>query len=478
MMILSRSTVMAKCHIVWGCVMTVIERDEKRSDGPSMQVLLDQETREVPVALRSTSTVAASEADVPVERYTSSAFHDLEVEHVWKRTWQMACREDEVANPGDTHVYEVAGLSVLVVRTADGSLKAYPNACLHRGALLRGESGPVQQLRCPFHGFAWSLEGDLVDVPCRWDFPHVDDAEFSLPEHQVATWQGYAFINMDPAAAPFEDYIGGLAEHVAEIARPGLADRFTAAHVRKVIRCNWKVAMEAFMESYHVATTHPQVLLWGADANTQYDVYEGERHWNRMITASGSPSPHLGPDVPEQDVVDSLFKDFLGFPESPEVPDGVTARQMVAEAFRGVARDAMGYDASAATDSQVLDTIQYFLFPNLMPFIGLLINLSYRFLPYGDDPDMCTMDILMLLPLPAGMPRPPAPPVHLIGPDDSIAEAVELGANAPALAQDMDNVWRVQKGLHATQKPGVTLGLYQESRVRHFHRLLDEYLPT
>jgi phenylpropionate dioxygenase-like ring-hydroxylating dioxygenase large terminal subunit len=76
---------------------------------------------------------------------------------------------------GDYYVYDVGPHSALIVRTTDGSIKAYYNACMHRGTQLRspGTCGFATQLRCPFHGWTWSLDGDLVDLPDRWDFPHV-----------------------------------------------------------------------------------------------------------------------------------------------------------------------------------------------------------------------------------------------------------------------------------------------------------------
>lgn len=117
-----------------------------------------------------------------VERYTSRAFHELEVEKVWKRVWQMACREEDVPEVGDPVVYEVANLSILVIRSAPDTVKAYHNVCLHRGRILRERDGNCQQIRCPFHGFTWSLDGELTTIPADWDFPHVDKAKFGLPE--------------------------------------------------------------------------------------------------------------------------------------------------------------------------------------------------------------------------------------------------------------------------------------------------------
>src|SRR4051794_31512140 len=119
-----------------------------RQPGPSAQELLDRERRPVPVSLRSVSSVEMGDEDIPKERYTSAGFHRLEVERVWKRTWQMACRAEDLPEVGDTVVYDVADLSFLIVRSAPDTIKAFPNACLHRGAQLRTADGNVPELRC------------------------------------------------------------------------------------------------------------------------------------------------------------------------------------------------------------------------------------------------------------------------------------------------------------------------------------------
>lgn len=144
-----------------------------RSAGMTYAEILDTDSHPVRPILYADSPMAPGPTLVPVERYTSRAFHDLEVEKVWKRVWQMACHEDDIPDVGDYHVYEIAHLSFLVVRTGPDDIKAYHNACLHRGKLLREESGKwAKELRCSFHGWSWNLDGSLREIPCRWDFQY------------------------------------------------------------------------------------------------------------------------------------------------------------------------------------------------------------------------------------------------------------------------------------------------------------------
>ena len=99
-----------------------------RSPGQSYQELLDKETNPVPDSLRDNTNPYLGSENLSVDRYLSREFHELEVEHVWQRTWQAVCRETEVAAPGDTHVYDITRFSIIVTRTESGALKAYKNA--------------------------------------------------------------------------------------------------------------------------------------------------------------------------------------------------------------------------------------------------------------------------------------------------------------------------------------------------------------
>ena len=220
--------------------------------------------------------------------YYSKAFHDLEVEKLWSRVWQLACHEDEIPNVGDYHRYDIAHLSFLIVRTGRDEIKAYRNACLHRARLLRESHGKgAKSLRCPFHGWNWNLDGSLKEIPCEWDFPDVEKGELSLPEAQVGRWHGMVFINPDREAEPLGHFLEGLDAHFAPLP---YERKFKAVHVAKMIRCNWKVLQEAFMESYHVIATHATLLQSLGDANTAYDVFG---NFSRAISPNGVGSPHL-----------------------------------------------------------------------------------------------------------------------------------------------------------------------------------------
>jgi phenylpropionate dioxygenase-like ring-hydroxylating dioxygenase large terminal subunit len=449
--------------------MTVAEPRPARSPGITYQELLDQDTHPVPDVLRLESPRFLGDRDVPKERYTSREWFHLEKERLWKRVWQFACREEHIPSPGDHVVYEIAGLSFIVIRTSDGSIKSYPNACLHRGRRLKDHDGSCSELRCSFHGFAWTLEGALADVPARWDFPHVDERgdEFSLPECQVATWAGFVFINPDPDAAPFSELLGSLGEQFEVW---DLENRYVEAHVSKLIAANWKIAQEAFSEAYHVNATHPQILPYLGDTNSQVDVWDT---FARVITPGGTPSPLLDWAPTE----DEMFRSMLDVRVDQDPPmtlaEGQTARAAAAAAARERWRPVVGDRVDSMSDAEMMDSIDYTLFPNFHPW-GAFNRIVYRFRPNGDDHRTAIMECFFLAPFSGE--RPPPATERRLGFDEPWTTADELGMLAKVFDQDVFNMANVQLGLETTFKPGITLANYQESKVRWIHQMLGEFM--
>src|ERR1700756_3729151 len=169
--------------------------------GPSMRSVLDADTRKIrDVLMEDYNDYYGDSEDLDtldVSAYISPDFYKREVEQVWKRVWQVACREEHVPNVGDFHLYEVADVSLIITRVDETTIKAFYNACPHRGRTLCDvESGHVSKFRCLFHGMMWRLDGQLGYVPSSWDFPHIKASEFGLAEAKVETWGGFVFVNM------------------------------------------------------------------------------------------------------------------------------------------------------------------------------------------------------------------------------------------------------------------------------------------
>ncbi|MCC5874281.1 MAG: aromatic ring-hydroxylating dioxygenase subunit alpha [Gammaproteobacteria bacterium] len=435
-----------------------------RSPGLTYQDLLDQDTKPVPGVLRMQSPKDFRADEIPVERYISKEWHDKEVKYLWRRVWQFACREEEVAAPGDHMRYDIAGMSFLIVRTESGEIKAYPNACLHRGRMLKEFDGHASELRCPFHGFAWSLDGCLKDIPARWDFPHLKDEEMSLPEIPVGLWGGFVFINPDQDCEPFDDFIKDLAE---QFVNWDMSKLYKQAHVAKVMPANWKIAQEAFCEAYHVNGTHPQIMKALGDVNSQVDIWE---NCARVITPALTPSPLLDYDVSTEDIIRSML-DVPEGEELPELPDGMSPRAWSAAASRDTLRPDVGDAIDNYSDAEMVDNLDYTLFPNMHPW-GAFNRIVYRFRPNGNDHRTCIMECIMMAPFQGD--RPPPAEILWLKEDETWSSA--LGFLGKVFDQDAFNMPKVQWGLESTYKTGLLPSKYQESKVRWLHHKLTEWV--
>jgi hypothetical protein len=256
-----------------------------------------------------------------------------------------------------------------------------------------------------------------------------------------------------------------------------LEDRYVYLHVSKRLPCNWKLAIEAFLEAYHVIRTHPQVAVSNGDANSQYDVY-GE-HVDRFISTLGVLSPHLYGKHTEEDILKQFTLGDSGALGGSQrtLGEGGTARQVMADMFRGMFEQATNTDLSGVSDSELLDCFSYTIFPNYFVFPGISLPMVYRFRPDLRDHRKCLYEVMFLRPVPKDGKRPePAEPIYL-GDNQSFKEAAGMDPGFGAiLDQDTDNLFLQQEGIEASAKRGLTLGNYQEVRVRHFEKAVEKYM--
>jgi phenylpropionate dioxygenase-like ring-hydroxylating dioxygenase large terminal subunit len=445
---------------------------------PSTQDIIAADKVPAPDWVRSESYQFLGDEDISKDRYIDPEYAKREFKDLWTRTWQFACREEHIPNVGDYHVYDIGPYSFIITRVAENDIRGYYNACLHRGTKLRasGTEGSTDEFKCSFHGWTWNLDGSHQQTVCEWDFPHVDPKKFALPQVRVERMWGFVFINMDPNAPSFSDYVGAEAKSHFDAWK--LEDRYIYLHVTKRLPCNWKLGIDAFLEAYHVIETHPQVAISNADANSQYDIY-GE-HVNRFISLLGVLSPHLTGQYSEQDIFDQFTigdASSMGGAAKPKLPDGSTARAAMAVMFRGMFEKATGLDLSKVSDSELLDAFSYTVFPNVFLWPGISLPLVYRFRPDPKDHRKCLYEVFFMRQVPPGGVRPlPAEPIHLAD-HQSFCEADGMDpAFGKILDQDTDNVGLQQEGLEASAKSGLTLGNYQEIRIRHFQKAVDKYM--
>jgi phenylpropionate dioxygenase-like ring-hydroxylating dioxygenase large terminal subunit len=419
------------------------------------EYFLDNDRRPelIPDVYRKVSPMPGGPAKINVARYFNKKYHDLEVEKIWKKTWQMACREDDIPEIGDYHLYKIAHLEYIIVRTGEREFKAHVNACLHRGRRLRDQDGKkAKDFRCPYHGWKWGIDGALQELTTEWDFPGVREDVCKLPEAKVATWGGFIFINPDKNAGSLEEHMGP--EMIAHYKKYKLENRYKHAHVMRVVRANWKLVMEAFLEAYHSIATHPQLLLSGGDlADNRCDVFG---NWSRLGHVNTSVSS------PQRGII--------------------TPKEVALEAWRGMAdfmreylRGLIGDEVEQYSDAELNEQTFSNLFPNFSPWGGWA-RIVYRFRPNGDNPEEALMEAMLLAPWPEGKPKPPAAKLQVLGPDEPWVNAPQLGTLAKIFDQDCTNVPQVQLGLKTKEPPYIWLSGYQESIIRNFHRNYERAL--
>lgn len=314
-------------------------------------------------------------------------------------------------------------------------------------------------------------------MPGQEDFPSVSAKHHSLNEVRVGRWGGNVFINPDADAIPFEKALGPLPRLFAD--HP-LEDRYTVAHFRKTVRCNWKLTQEAFMEGYHVLETHWDGMPFFGSAYTQYDNWDdGDSHVNRLATPSVVPDYWVKESVtPEESA--TQFCHAMGLPLPPPglITTFTEGRAYCATQRRRAIEAASGHDLSEKPHSYFLEMTKCFLFPNHHPWWGEALAWWYRFLPVGRDPGMSTMEVRVTGRIPKGE-KPPAPPLMLeLGPDERTDECEALGVIGHILHQDMANLVEIQKGMKAAprEKAFLTLARYQESNIQHFHNVYRKAL--
>lgn len=182
----------------------------------------------------------------------------LEMDRIFKRTWQFVGHESELVKAGDYLATEIADQPVIVTRGKDGGLNAFYNNCTHRGAALTMErKGNCRNaFRCMYHGWSFDLQGRLTGVPRPSNYgADFDKSRFDIPKIRVESFEGFVFVNLDPAAEPLLDYLGDIAPIIAETS----GDCEVIGRVSCLYEGNWKLWPENFRDGYHPEYTHPLV---------------------------------------------------------------------------------------------------------------------------------------------------------------------------------------------------------------------------
>ncbi|MGH9775977.1 MAG: aromatic ring-hydroxylating oxygenase subunit alpha [Candidatus Acidiferrales bacterium] len=192
---------------------------------------------------------------IPAEWYFDSEIARLEQQNVFAKSWQFAARCDQVASAGQFATAEIAGEPVVVVRGTDGVLRAFFNVCRHHAAAVATEpAGQAGQLRCPYHGWTYGLDGALKGMPEFEGVCDFDRARNGLVPVRVEAWENFVFVNLDSRAASLSDSLGELSRRTAEWT---LRELQFAERRSYTLRCNWKVYVDNYLDGgYHVPHLH------------------------------------------------------------------------------------------------------------------------------------------------------------------------------------------------------------------------------
>ncbi len=240
---------------------------------------------------------------IPAARYFDRDFFKLEQEAI-RKCWVIVGNEHEFPEPGSFKVVDRwGGAGVLIVRSNDGQIRAFYNTCQHRGAPLTFEGkGAVDRLRCQFHSWTYSLEGELIGIPGRRDFHENLKREcIALRRVSCEVWRGFVFVTLDPDPAPLTEWLQPVTDEA--IWFDGL--RF-AEQGSMTLDVNWKIALASNIEVYHVTTVHPTTVALGLDyRGTAHALYR--RGHSRMIVPERDYDARAVRQKAERDPLDALL---------------------------------------------------------------------------------------------------------------------------------------------------------------------------
>jgi phenylpropionate dioxygenase-like ring-hydroxylating dioxygenase large terminal subunit len=425
------------------------------------------------------------EAYVAAERYYDPDFFRLENERLWPRVWQPACRLDEIPDPGDFTEYRILDQSVLLIRQPDRSVKAFYNACRHRGTALGLGSGsfPAGQIVCPFHGWRYNLDGSNAYIYAKEAFRPdcVEDPDVELKPIKVGEKFGMVWINFDEDAPPFESNFPG----VAVALDPQRLDLMHVTWWHQVeFEANWKTTQEAYLEGYHLMQTHPEMAMFLRDEDFKINMRfecEGPHAWVKPV---GHYSKQSTPGSKHGSKMYSASQHFHASEKvmwegarayttkrRVEILEDILARGLPDERFfeeyyRRVYEEAAANNVPVPRLQPHMTNV-FGIFPNFLGLATLGTALVFRPRPHPKDPNKCVFDVWALEIPPDG--TPVTRPVKGRGPTLD-----ELWF----IRQDFGNIERMQVGLRTMGHKVNRLSLDFERTIVNWHSALDRFLAS
>lgn len=356
--------------------------------------------------------------DLPGGRYTDQRFADLEKEHIWRKSWLLASHIDEIPEEGCFRLWEKAGQPVVIINAGDGKVNAFYNTCSHRGApVITEEFGKRPLLTCRYHAWSYNYEGELVSIRDPEDFRDMDFSCRGLTPVRCERFGNLIYVNFDDEAPTLLEWLGPIADEWKEFQfdKCRLAARHSFA-----LQCNWKIAMEANTEVYHVRSIHPATVAPILDDRRNVNSFYPNGH-GRMI----APAPA---DNPLPDII--------------KLPPGMTEIETVGEIARTC-------------------TQSYGVFPNWVSPLSQRTLPPLLFWPTGIN--TCEIETWTLAP---DWGDNPAPDLWTVNQGESLNQV---------LLEDTEFGNWIQKSVESFGFKGVPLS-YQEARIYYWHQSADKMI--
>jgi len=429
---------------------------------------------------------------IGVEAYISESYARAERDKLWRKAWLQVGRVEELPEVGSYMTFEILDDSILVVRSDEATIKAYHNVCSHRGRRLvdtpagqRSAYGKKKIFSCAYHGWSFDLEGANTHIMYKDDWQGALSVENTrLSSVRCETWGGWIWICMDPEQISLKEWLGPVVEMLEPFELHNMRYRW-----RKwgIFDCNWKVALEAFNETYHVFTTHPEfnkfgvfrgwARVQGLHSNIGYeapkDVDANQQAKLRIGTGDARLSTaemqlytwEKANTNTTQTLVDAALR------LKDELPEGTSP----GEVLQHWLKTARANDEARGVVWPTVDPAHvgksgtaWQVFPNFQ--IGHAVNnmLCYSARPYGNDPDKCIFEGAVYELFPAGE----EPQTEWV-----FSEATEE-AWCYVLGQDFSNMAAVQKGMKSMGFSGTKPNPYMERSTVNLHRNLARFMGT
>mgnify|MGYP002632229157 CR=1 FL=1 len=427
------------------------------------------------------------------EAYISRGYAKAERDKLWRKVWLQAGRLEEIPKTGDYLTFQVHNDSILIVRTSPDSIQAYHNVCPHRGRRLvdtpagaRNAQGRRPMFTCAYHGWSFDLEGENTRILHKEDWQgQLTGACSGLSKVQTDIWGGWLWINMDPECEPLREFLEPAAT---------LLDPFELENMRcrwrkwGIFDCNWKVAMEAFNETYHVQTTHPEfnkfgefrgwARVQGKHSNIGYDAPKDmDKNQQAKLRVGSGADPRVSTaemqvytwEKANTNTTQTLVDASLRLVD--ELPEGTPGDEVLKHWLKSARSDdeARGVIWPTVDPAIVGESgTAWQIFPNFQ--IGHSVNnaLCYSARPCDDNPDKCIFEAAVYQLFPEGE----EPQTQW---EYSAATAEDW---CYVLGQDFSNMAAVQQGMKSLGFSGPKPNPYMERSIANLHFNLAKYMGT